>query len=76
MTAEQLAQIRQSVLLIWGERDAFGAPNVGKKAVRIIPDAKFHIIPEGGHIPWVGHSGEVAKVARPFSRKFNVTSDK
>lgn len=68
LTARQLAQIRQPVLLIWGGRDAFGAPDVGEEAARLIPDAEFHVIPKGGHIPWVGHPSEVAAAAMPFLR--------
>lgn len=68
LTARQLAQIRQPVLLIWGARDVFGTPDVGEEAARIIPDAKLHVIPEGGHIPWIGHPGEVAAATIPFLR--------
>jgi pimeloyl-ACP methyl ester carboxylesterase len=68
LTAGQIAQIRQPVLLIWGARDAFGAPEVGEEATRIIPDARLHVIPGGGHIPWVAHSQEVAAAAVPFLR--------
>lgn len=74
LTAPQLSQIRQPVLLIWGERDAFGAPAVGEEAARIIPDAKFYVIPGGGHIPWVGHPSEAAAAAIPFLRTRGATS--
>lgn len=69
LTARQLAQIRQPVLMIWGARDAFGPPDVGQEAVRIIPDAELCMIPEGGHVPWIGHPGKVAAAARPFLRR-------
>ena len=68
LMAQQLAQIRQPVLLIWGSRDAFGGPSVGEEAARTIPHAALHIVPEAGHVPWVGHPSEVAAAAVPFLR--------
>ena len=68
LTAEQLAEIRQPVLLIWGAEDAFGGPDVGEQVAGAIPDAQLRIISEGGHIPWVGHTAEVAAAAVPFLR--------
>lgn len=68
LTAEQLAQIRQPVLLIWGERDAFGGSRVGEQVASIIPDAHLSVIPGGGHVPWIGHPEEVAAAALPFLR--------
>lgn len=65
---EHLAQLRQRVLLIWGERDAFGGPSVGEHAARTIPHAALHIVPEAGHVPWVGHPGEVVAATVPFLR--------
>lgn len=72
LTAEQLGQIRQPVQLIWGARDAFGGPRVGEEAARIVPHASLHIVPEAGHVPWVGHPREVASAAGPFLRKHAV----
>jgi pimeloyl-ACP methyl ester carboxylesterase len=68
LTAEHLAAVRQPVMLIWGARDAFGGPEVGEKAARAIRDAELRIVPEGGHVPWVGHPDEVAKAAVSFLR--------
>jgi len=44
LMADQLAQIRQPVLLILGARDAFGGPSVGEEAARTIPHAALHIV--------------------------------
>ena len=68
LTPAQLAQIRQPVQLIWGERDPFGAPDVGRRAARIIPAAAFHAIPKAGHAPWIAHAHAVADLAVPFIR--------
>lgn len=70
LMAEQLARIRQPVLLIWGSRDAFGGPSVGAEATRIIPHATFHTVPDAGHVPWVGHPSAVAAAAGSFLRRY------
>lgn len=69
LTAEQLSQIRQPVLMIWGSRDRFGGPGVGEEAARSIPDAELSVIPEAGHVPWVGRPGAVAALTAPFLRR-------
>lgn len=68
LTARQLGQVHQPVQLIWGGKDAFGPPEVGQQAAGLLPDAEFHVIPGGGHIPWVGHTDRVASTALPFLR--------
>ena len=66
--AEQLRQIKQPVLMIWGSGDRFGGPEVGVEAARLIPNATLHVVPEAGHVPWVGRPGHVAAALLPFLR--------
>jgi pimeloyl-ACP methyl ester carboxylesterase len=69
LSREQLGRIRTPVLLIWGARDAFGGPSVAEEAARAIPDGEICIVPGAGHIPWVGHTGDVIAAAVPFLRR-------
>lgn len=69
LSKEQLGRIRQPVLLIWGSRDAFGGPTEAQEAARLIPDSELCIVPGAGHVPWVGHPGEVTAAAVPFLRR-------
>jgi pimeloyl-ACP methyl ester carboxylesterase len=69
LAREQLGQIRHPVLLIWGSRDAFGGPSVAEEAALAIPDGEVCIVPGAGHIPWVGHPGDVIAAAVPFLRR-------
>jgi pimeloyl-ACP methyl ester carboxylesterase len=69
LTADHLTPITQPVQLIWGERDPFGAVSVGERAPALIPDAELHVVPGGGHVPWVIHSSAVAELAEPFLRR-------
>jgi pimeloyl-ACP methyl ester carboxylesterase len=69
LMADELAQVRQPVLLIWGSLDLFGGPRVGEEAARTLPHAELHVVPEAGHVPWVGHPQEVAAAVAPFLRR-------
>jgi pimeloyl-ACP methyl ester carboxylesterase len=53
------------VRLIWGERDGFGRPGVGRRVAQLIPDADLHVVP-GGHAPWFHHADLVARLTREF----------
>ena len=66
LTAEQLGRITQPALLVWGGRDPFGTPSVGQQTAALIPDARFELIPEAGHAPWLAHPRAVAEIATPF----------
>ncbi|MPZ73084.1 MAG: alpha/beta fold hydrolase [Nitriliruptorales bacterium] len=65
LTSEQLAGLTQPVQLIWGAKDTFGPPEVGRRAAEIIPRAEFHVVP-GGHGPWVNQSERVGSIVAPF----------
>lgn len=68
LTGEQLARISQPVQISWGERDPFGTLEAGKQATAKIPNAEFHVISGGGHVPWITRADQVAEVVRPFLR--------
>lgn len=68
LTARDLTEVRQPVLLVWGARDAFGSPEVGAEMARTLPDARLRVVSEGGHVPWVGHPEEVSGAALAFLR--------
>jgi pimeloyl-ACP methyl ester carboxylesterase len=49
---EALAAITQPVLYVWGEADTYGRPEVGERAIRLMPDASLEIL-QAGHMPWL-----------------------
>lgn len=63
---DDLARIGHPVGLIWGDRDAFGGPDVAARTVAAYPAAELHIVTDGGHVPWLGHPDTVAGIATPF----------
>jgi pimeloyl-ACP methyl ester carboxylesterase len=50
---EDLARIRQRVLMAWGDRDIFLSPDAGSKSIVSIPDVRFVRIVGAGHAPWL-----------------------
>ncbi len=68
LTAEQLARMDQPTLLIWGQDDPFGSPEVGERMVRAMPDAELHVV-GGGHAPWLTQSERIGPIATRFLRQ-------
>ncbi|MGZ3839964.1 MAG: alpha/beta fold hydrolase [Flavisolibacter sp.] len=48
---ELLQQIKNETLIIWGKRDQMFRVEYGERAAKIIPNAKFHLIEDAGHLP-------------------------
>ena len=44
---------RRSVALIWGDSDGVVTPECGRAFAAAIPTARFEIVAEAGHLPWV-----------------------
>jgi pimeloyl-ACP methyl ester carboxylesterase len=61
----ELPRVAQPTLFIWGDRDAFGAPSVGERACRLMPDARMEIV-SGGHTPWVDQPERCAELVSAF----------
>jgi pimeloyl-ACP methyl ester carboxylesterase len=48
----ELQQLRVSVLMIWGDEDPYGGPEIGQRACSLMPDARLELIP-GRHAPFL-----------------------
>ncbi|MES1221240.1 MAG: alpha/beta hydrolase, partial [Bacteroidota bacterium] len=48
---EELNQIQQPTLLIWGNNDTITPPFVGREFQRMIPNSELHFIDKCGHAP-------------------------
>lgn len=68
LTAGQLARIDQPTLLVWGEDDPFGPPEVGRRMVEIMPAAELHVV-GGGHAPWLTGSERIGRMVERFLRR-------
>ena len=51
-TDDETRRIKPPVLFIWGDRDVYGGPQIGRRAVELMPAARLEVIP-GGHAPFL-----------------------
>jgi pimeloyl-ACP methyl ester carboxylesterase len=49
---EELRRVQKPTHFIWGDGDVFGAPEIGERAVRVMPEAEIEAV-SGGHLPWL-----------------------
>jgi pimeloyl-ACP methyl ester carboxylesterase len=50
LSDDELRRLMVPVLMIWGDEDPYGGPEIGRRACALIPDARLEIIP-GRHAP-------------------------
>jgi pimeloyl-ACP methyl ester carboxylesterase len=48
----ELRQLRVPVLMIWGDADPYGGPQIGQRACALLPDARLEVVP-GRHAPFL-----------------------
>ena len=48
----ELRQLTVPVLMIWGDEDPYGGPEIGRRACELLPDARLEVIP-GRHAPFL-----------------------
>lgn len=65
ITEDQLAGVDHPSLIVWGEDEAFGSPDVGRRMADAMPHAELHVVP-GGHAPWLKHADRVGRIAIAF----------
>jgi pimeloyl-ACP methyl ester carboxylesterase len=65
---EELNQIKQPTLLIWGNNDTI-TPFVGKEFNRLIPNSELYFIDKCGHAPMMEVPGEFNKILSSFLTK-------
>lgn len=68
---EELNQIKQPTLLIWGNNDSITPPFVGREFHRLIPNSELHFIDKCGHAPMMEVPGEFNQVLHKFLTKLN-----
>jgi 2-hydroxy-6-oxonona-2,4-dienedioate hydrolase len=68
---EELNQIKQPTLLIWGNNDAITPPFVGREFQRLIPNSELHFIDKCGHAPMMEVPDEFNAILHKFLKKLN-----
>jgi len=68
---EELNQIKQPALLIWGANDGITPPFVGREFQRLIPHSELHFIDECGHAPMMEVPDAFNEILFQFLTKLN-----
>ena len=68
---EELNQIKQPTLLIWGNNDTVTPPFVAREFLRLIPSSELHFIDKCGHAPMMEVPEEFNRILHKFLTKLN-----
>jgi pimeloyl-ACP methyl ester carboxylesterase len=68
---EELNQIKQPTLLIWGNNDTITPPFVARELNRLIPNSELHFIDKCGHAPMMEVPDEFNAILHKFLKKLN-----
>jgi pimeloyl-ACP methyl ester carboxylesterase len=52
LSEPELRQLMIPVLIIWGDEDPYGGPEIGRRACALMPNARLEVIP-GRHAPFL-----------------------
>lgn len=70
---DELQQIKQTTLLIWGNNDTITPPFVAKEFNKLIPNSELHFIDKCGHAPMMEVPDEFNKILHGFLTKLRQT---
>jgi len=68
---EEISQIKQPTLLVWGNDDTVTPPFVGREFNRLIPNSELHFIDKCGHAPMMEVPDEFNRILHLFLQKLN-----
>lgn len=68
---EELNQIKQPTLLIWGNNDIITPPFVGQEFQKLIPNSELHFIDKCGHAPMMEVPDEFNRILDEFLKKLS-----
>ncbi len=66
---EELNQIKQPTLLIWGNNDTITPPFVAREFNRLIPGSELHFVDKCGHAPMMEVPAEFNRILEDFLNK-------
>ncbi len=66
---EELNNIKQPTLLIWGNNDTITPPFVAREFQRLIPNSELHFVDKCGHAPMMEQPAEFNGVLHKFLKK-------
>lgn len=66
LTDEEQARIAQPAMFVWGDREPYGPPDVGRRAAGLMRNARVEVIENAWHHPWLADPPEVGRLLRGF----------
>ena len=63
-----LDELSCPTLVVWGQRDAYLGPEVGRGFASRLPEAGLHEVPRGGHWPWIDDPSVIDRVVEFLDR--------
>jgi pimeloyl-ACP methyl ester carboxylesterase len=69
---DEISEIKQPTLLIWGNNDTITPPFVGKEFNKLIPNSELHFIDKCGHAPMMEVPDEFNKILHTFLQKHSI----
>ena len=68
----RLGRVRIPVLVVWGESDGVIDAEYGRAYAQSFPDARFHLIPEAGHLPQIEQPERLLTLVWEFADRIQV----
>lgn len=68
---EELNQIKQPTLLVWGNNDTITPPFVGREFNKLIPNSELYFVDKCGHAPMMEVPDEFNSILHRFLKKLN-----
>jgi pimeloyl-ACP methyl ester carboxylesterase len=68
---DELNNIKQPTLLIWGNNDTITPPFVAREFQRLIPNSELHFVDKCGHAPMMEVPGEFNAILHKFLKKLS-----
>lgn len=68
---EELNQIKQPTLLVWGSNDSITPPFVAKEFNKLIPNSELYFVDKCGHAPMMEAPEEFNAILHKFLKKLN-----
>jgi len=63
----RLARVKIPALIVWGESDGVVDPDYGRAYAQALPNARFELIPEAGHLPQIEQPARLLKLVWEFA---------
>jgi pimeloyl-ACP methyl ester carboxylesterase len=71
LSEAELRQLMVPVLMIWGDEDPYGGPEIGQRARALLPDARLEVIP-GRHAPFLDDPEHCGALIDEFVRRATI----